>query len=118
MSSTQLTRRTLLARGAVLGGVATLAPLFPAWARSGTAGIGPEMPTLSGETIDLTIGHSPFTVGGRTGQAVTINGTPPAPLLRLREGRNVPLAVTHQNGSESCRESGWRYGAIPGVHVS
>src|SRR3546814_296589 len=53
------------------------------------------MPTLSGETIDLTIGHSPFTVGGRTGQAVTINGTLPAPLLRLREGRNVRLAVTN-----------------------
>src|SRR3546814_17475145 len=95
MSSTQLTRRTLLARGAVLGGVATLGPLFPAWARSGTAGIGPEMPTLSGETIDLTIGHSPFTVGGRTGQAVTINGPLPAPLLRLREGRNVRRAVTN-----------------------
>src|SRR3546814_13273074 len=53
------------------------------------------MPTLSGETIDLTVGHSPFPVGGRTGQAVTINGTLPAPLLRLREGRNVRPAVTN-----------------------
>src|SRR3546814_2040426 len=53
------------------------------------------MPTLSGEDIALRIGHSPFTVGGRTGQAVTINGTVPAPLIRLREGQNVRIAVTN-----------------------
>ncbi|GIK96310.1 MAG: hypothetical protein BroJett029_05190 [Alphaproteobacteria bacterium] len=36
-----------------------------------------------------------FTVDGRTGEAVTINGTVPAPLIRLREGQNVRIAVTN-----------------------
>jgi CopA family copper-resistance protein len=53
------------------------------------------MPTLSGEDIALKIGPTPFTVGGRTGHAITINGTLPAPLIRLREGRNVRIAVTN-----------------------
>src|SRR3546814_10982833 len=53
------------------------------------------MPTLSGEDIALSIGHSPLTVGGRTGRAVTINGTVPAPLIRLREGQNVRIAVSN-----------------------
>src|SRR3546814_14848635 len=29
------------------------------------------------------------------GHAVTINGTPPAPLIRLKEGRKVRIAVTN-----------------------
>jgi len=88
-------RRTLL-RGAALGGLGYgLSGLFPAWAQTGSAGIGPGMPTLSGEDIRLSVGHSAFTVGGRTGHAVTINGTLPAPLLRLREGQNVRIAVTN-----------------------
>jgi CopA family copper-resistance protein len=90
-----LDRRTFLARSAALGGAAALTPLLPAWARSGARGLAPDMPTLSGEDIALRIGHSPFAVGGRTGQAITINGTLPAPLIRLREGQNVRIAVTN-----------------------
>ncbi|MBW8303892.1 MAG: copper resistance system multicopper oxidase [Brevundimonas sp.] len=69
--------------------------LLPAWAQTGSPGLRAELPTLTGSNIDLTVGHSPFTVGGRTGHAVTINGVLPAPLLRLREGQNVRLAVTN-----------------------
>jgi FtsP/CotA-like multicopper oxidase with cupredoxin domain len=88
-------RRSFLVGSAAIGGTAVLAPLLPAWAQSGTRGMGPDVSTLSGEDIALTIGHSPFTVGGRTGQAVTINGTVPAPLIRLREGQHVRIAVTN-----------------------
>lgn len=88
-------RRRLL-KGAALGGLAFgLQGLFPAWARTFTPGIAPDMPTLSGGEIRLTVGHSAFTVGGRTGHATTINGTLPAPLIRLREGQNVRIAVTN-----------------------
>jgi len=93
--SSTLDRRAFLARGGALAAAAALAPLLPAWAQSGTRGLAPDMPTVSGEDIALRIGRSPFTVGGRTGQAITINGTLPAPLLRLREGQNVRLAVTN-----------------------
>ncbi|MBI1251643.1 MAG: copper resistance system multicopper oxidase [Alphaproteobacteria bacterium] len=87
-------RRTLLklTGGA---GLASLTSLLPAWAQNGSAGIAPTLPTLSGPDISLSVGHSPFSVGGRTGHAVTVNGTLPAPLLRLREGQNVRLAVTN-----------------------
>lgn len=95
MHDVSLDRRALL-RGAALGGAALgLSSLFPAWAQTGSAGTGPTLPTLSGEDIRLTIGHSAFTAGGRSGHAITINGTLPAPLLRLREGQNVRLAVTN-----------------------
>jgi len=90
----KLDRRTLLqtAGGA---GLASLSSLLPAWAQSGSAGIAPTLPTLSGADIALSVGHTPFSVGGRTGHAVTVNGTLPAPLLRLREGQTARLSVTN-----------------------
>ncbi|MFC7497738.1 copper resistance system multicopper oxidase [Enterovirga sp. GCM10030262] len=88
-----MNRRALL-RGAALGGVGLgLHGLYPAWARSGTPGLAPRLPTLSGEDIRLKVAHSPFTVGGRTGHAITLNGVLPAPLIRLREGQNVRIHV-------------------------
>ncbi|HEX7073288.1 MAG TPA: copper resistance system multicopper oxidase, partial [Hyphomicrobiaceae bacterium] len=90
-----LTRRILLAGAAAFGGAATLSPFLPAWARSGTPGLTPNIPTLSGEDIALRIGHTAFAVGGRSGHAITVNGSLPAPLIRLREGQNVRIAVTN-----------------------
>ena len=92
-----LDRRSLL-RGAALGGLALGIPgLFPAWAQSGTHGLAAKGgATLSGEEIALTIADSAFSIGGRTGHAVTINGSLPAPLIRLREGQNVRLAVSNR----------------------
>ncbi|HWM27012.1 MAG TPA: copper resistance system multicopper oxidase [Woeseiaceae bacterium] len=88
-------RRQML-RAALLAGAGLSFPgLFPAWARSGTPGIAADMPTLYGEKIALTIGENRFTVGGRSAHAVTINGTVPAPLIRLKEGQNVRIAVTN-----------------------
>jgi CopA family copper-resistance protein len=88
-------RRALLRAGAVGAAGLGLTRLFPAWAQSGTAGLAPTSPTLSGEDIRLRIGHSAFTVGGRGGHAITVNGTLPAPLLRLREGQDLRIHVTN-----------------------
>jgi CopA family copper-resistance protein len=91
-----LDRRALL-RAAAFGSVGLgLQSLFPAWARTGTPGLVPDLPTLTGEEIALRVGHSAFTVGGRTGHAITLNGTLPAPLIRLREGQNFRLTVTNE----------------------
>ena len=88
-----LDRRTML-RGAALGGLGLgLTSLSPAWARSGSPGLRADRPTLTGEDIRLKVAHSAFTVGGRTGHAITINGVLPAPVIRLREGQNVRLHV-------------------------
>jgi CopA family copper-resistance protein len=95
MSTLHPDRRSLLLGAAAGGGLLGLQGLLPAWAQTGSAGLRADLPTLTGPNIDLTVGHSPFTVGGRTGHAVTINGVLPAPLLRLREGQNVRLSVAN-----------------------
>ena len=94
--SPQIGRRTLLRAGALGAAGLGLSRFFPAWAQTGSAGIGPAMPTLSGERIALTIAHQPFTVGGHTRHAIMMNGTLPAPLVRLREGQNVRIEVTNR----------------------
>lgn len=89
-----LIERRALLRGGMLGAAGVgLSGLFPVWAQSGTAGLSPSLPTVSGEDIRLKVAHSPFTVGGRTGHAITLNGVLPAPLIRLREGQNVRIHV-------------------------
>jgi CopA family copper-resistance protein len=93
--TSSINRRQLL-RAVLLAGAGLSFPgLFPLWARSGTPGLLPDAQTLSGEDIALTVGNGRFTVGGRTGGAVTINGTVPAPLIRLKQGQDVRIAVTN-----------------------
>lgn len=95
MTLMAMDRRRLL--GGALGSVGLFASqgLLPAWAQSGSPGLRADLPTLNGPDVALIVGHSPFTVGGRTGHAITVNGTLPAPLVRLREGQNVRLSVTN-----------------------
>ncbi|WP_292050863.1 MULTISPECIES: copper resistance system multicopper oxidase [unclassified Brevundimonas] len=95
MATTTLDRRSLLRGAAMGGGILGLQGLLPAWAQTGSAGLRADLPGLDGPNINLTVGHSEFTVGGRTGHAVTVNGLLPAPLLRMREGQNVRLSVTN-----------------------
>jgi CopA family copper-resistance protein len=96
MNQISVDRRTLLRAGALGTLGFGMQGLLPAWAQSGTSGLVPTLPTLSGENIALQIGMKPFSVGGRTGKAVMINGTVPGPLLRLREGQNVRIAVNNR----------------------
>lgn len=87
-SPTTLDRRSVLLGAAGLGAIGAL---LPTWARSGTTGL----PVVSGQQIALTVGHTPFKVDGRAGHAVTVNGTVPGPLVRLKEGQDVRLSVTN-----------------------
>ncbi|HEU4516563.1 MAG TPA: copper resistance system multicopper oxidase [Steroidobacteraceae bacterium] len=96
-----LDRRKFLHGAAVLGGGATLGALLPSWAASIAQGMRPTMPTLSGNEIKLVIGHTPVAIEGRTTHAVTINGTVPGPLLRLKEGERVKIAVTNTLGEDT-----------------
>ncbi len=90
-----VSRRKLLRSGALIGGAFALDAMLPAWARSETHGLLKPAPSVSGTDIALAIGHTPFAVDGRTGHAITINGTVPAPLVRLKEGQKVRIAVTN-----------------------
>ena len=91
MNHLALDRRTLLRAASASARL----PLFPAWAQSVSHGRGTGVDTLAGEDIRLTVGHASFTTGGKTGHAFTVNGTVPAPLIRLREGQTVRLHVTN-----------------------
>jgi CopA family copper-resistance protein len=93
--TTTLNRRQLLRTVLFAGAGLSFPGLLPLWARSGTRGLVHDMQTLSGEDIALTVGNGRFTVGGRTGHAVTVNGTVPAPLIRIKQGQDVRIAVTN-----------------------
>jgi CopA family copper-resistance protein len=101
MSEFTLDRRSLL-RAAAVGGLGLGAGgLFPAWAQTGSHGASHGVAaktgqTLSGEEIRLTVAESAFRVDGRAGHAITVNGTIPGPLIRLREGQNVRLVVDNR----------------------
>ena len=59
------------------------------------------MATVSGADIPLSIGQVMIGVNGREGHAVGINGTVPGPVIRLKEGQTVRLAVTNTLKEES-----------------
>ena len=59
---TTVDRRNLLRGAAYAGGGLALAPLFPAWATSGTHGTASSTDILSGEDIALSIGHEPASI--------------------------------------------------------
>lgn len=90
-----LDRREML-RGAALGGGALgMAAAWPAWAQDGSAGIAAPLPTVSGDDITLTIAHQMRRIDGRMAHAIGINGTSPAPLVRLREGQKARITVVN-----------------------
>lgn len=95
MKSDPISRRQLLKSAGVFGMLAVLERLAPsyAWA-STTKAAQPEQ--LTGKIIDLTISETPFPIDHRTATAMTINGTVPGPLVRLREGEEVTLNVTNR----------------------
>ena len=94
--NTPIQRRTLLRSGAIGAAGLGISGLFPAWAQTGSPGLATKgMLPLSGSEIRLDIVETAFDVDGRTGHAIAVNGTIPAPLIRLREGQTVRLAVAN-----------------------
>jgi len=94
-----ISRRMLLKRAGALGLLAGIQPLLSACASHGVLGITPsrtQPSTLTGELIDLVISERSFVLGGQTGTAMSINGTIPGPLIRLKEGQEVTLRVRNQ----------------------
>lgn len=101
MRSSNLDRRALL-RGAAIGGAGLgLAGWFPAWAQPVSAGIARPLPTISGSDIALRIAHQMMTIDGRESHAIGVNGTVPAPLIRLKQGTTVRLSVTNDLDEDS-----------------
>jgi CopA family copper-resistance protein len=93
MHNELISRRKMLQSAGALGLLAALERLAPSYAQTGSA---QPLTALSGETINLTISEIPFLSGKQSGKAITINGTVPGPLIRLREGQQVTLNVTNR----------------------
>ncbi len=73
---------------------------MPGWAQPLSFG-NPAFETLSGEDITLHIGKGSLPIDGKPAHAVTINGTVPGPLLRLRQGQNLRLTVINELDEET-----------------
>jgi len=91
-----LTRRHFLKGMAAMGLLTGIESLAPAYAAQygglpGAAGAGED-----GQALDLRIQKTALRIGGREARAVTINGSIPGPLIRLREGQNAVLRVINE----------------------
>jgi len=96
-----LERRQFL-RAATLGGAGVgFACAMPAWAQPVSRGLVRALPTLSGTDIALTIGQVAVKVDGKVSRAIGVNGTVPAPLVRLKEGERVRLRVQNTLDEDS-----------------
>ena len=86
----------LMAAGVAGAGLSTLAP---ARAREGFGGATfAERSAESLNTVDLSIDEKPLLINGRSAMAVTVNGSVPGPIVRLREGQDAVLRVTNHLG--------------------
>ncbi len=83
------------------GAALAMAGWMPAWAQPVSSGIVAPVPTVSGTDISLRIARQTMRVDGKVSRAIGINGTVPAPLIRLREGQNVRLSVTNDLDEDS-----------------
>ena len=94
-SRSVLSRRRFV-QGLALGGVIAGAGLgrIPQAFASGRAMAVPPV-ELRGTELSLAIGRSAVNFTGRTRGAITVNGSLPAPILRLREGDTVNLRVAN-----------------------
>jgi CopA family copper-resistance protein len=90
-----LTRRGFIRASAALGLLAGLQRIIPAYAFESTGLKASPAGDSEANGIDLLIREQPLTFGKRRGTAITINGTVPGPLVRLREGRDAILRVTN-----------------------
>ncbi|WP_194954614.1 copper resistance system multicopper oxidase [Sphingopyxis solisilvae] len=97
----QIDRRRFV-NGALGGGAAAaMAAWFPAWAQSGSTGITAPVPTVSGNDITLRIARQTMRIDGKLSRAIGINGTVPAPLVRLKEGQTAKLTVVNDLDEDS-----------------
>ncbi|MDX1465525.1 MAG: copper resistance system multicopper oxidase, partial [Halomonas sp.] len=91
-----LTRRQILKGGAALGlGSAAALGVGPSWAdpwgRSSVYAQGAE----EGPEVALAIRQETLPIDGQSARPMTINGTSPGPLIRLKEGQEAVLKVTN-----------------------
>ena len=91
-----ISRRELMKGIGSLGVLATLERLVPAYSLGSGADLAQRPLRRAGEAIDLRIAEQRIQLDGRVGNAMTINGSLPGPLIRLQQGEDATLRVTNQ----------------------
>jgi FtsP/CotA-like multicopper oxidase with cupredoxin domain len=96
-------RRQLLRIASLGAGGAALGAAMPGWAsgkHDGTlARKGGDV--LSGEHLNMTVRDASYVSGKCHGPAVSVNGTIPGPLLRLREGQKLAVDVVNASSEDT-----------------
>ncbi|AIT79186.1 copper resistance system multicopper oxidase [Novosphingobium pentaromativorans] len=96
---TSIDRRKFLTAGTASLGALGFVGAMPAWARGTLDGTlarrGSDV--LSGDYQTMTVADAMFTTGTRRGPGVTVNGTIPGPLLRLKEGQNLVVDLVNDS---------------------
>ena len=92
----ELSRRHLLRLASLSGAAGLASSALPSWAQSGPFHPASRLSEVSGSSIDLTLDRAAWPINGKAGSAITINGTVPGPILRLKEGQRVRIAVTNR----------------------
>lgn len=94
MKNDSVTRRKFIGNARDLTLLAGLTQLLPnyAWAEMTKK----SQSQVATGPINLTIARTPFVVDGKSGSAVTVNGTVPGPLLRFTEGQEAVIRVTNK----------------------
>ena len=96
-----LTRRRFIRASAALGLLAGLQRIMPAYAFENAGLKAGAVGDADANGIDLLIREQQLQFGKRQGTAITINGTVPGPLVRLREGSDAILRVTNNLKEDS-----------------
>jgi CopA family copper-resistance protein len=93
-----LTRRRFLQVGGAAGAAVGLESVFAPPLYGGGPGVGRAAAVLDGRDaeVELVIQEARWTVDGRERRAVTMNGSVPGPLLRLREGGEAVIHVRNE----------------------
>ncbi|MBT9330825.1 copper resistance system multicopper oxidase [Acidipila sp. 4G-K13] len=93
---TERAKTAVVSRRRFVQGMAAIAAMGPGgWtAFAGTAV--QKQATLTGTHFELTVDSLPVNFTGRRSRATAVNGTSPGPVLRMREGDTVTIAVTNR----------------------
>ena len=91
----EMERRRFVSGAAAGSAIAAMAAWLPAWARPVSQGLTAPIPTVSGNDIRLRIARQTMRIDGRPSRAIGINGSVPAPLVRLKEGQTARLTVVN-----------------------
>ncbi|WP_275265854.1 copper resistance system multicopper oxidase [Gloeothece citriformis] len=90
-----MNRRNFLRFTTGVGVAVGLDYLIPAYAKPISNLKSSPKPTKYPDIIDLQIQETRLKIGDRNAEAITVNGSIPAPLIRLREGQTATIRVTN-----------------------